>query len=50
MVIPHSSTQKHLFTLGGEFAAARGGQYDRLLHFIFNRCENGKNASGSSKE
>ena len=32
MVLPHSSTQKHLFTLGGQFAAARGGQYDRLLH------------------
>lgn len=34
MVLPHSSTQKYLFTLGGQFAAARGGQYDRLLHFI----------------
>ena len=32
MVLPHSSTQKYLFTLGGQFAAARGGQYDRLLH------------------
>ena len=31
MVLPHSSTQKYLFTLGGQFAAARGGQYDRLL-------------------
>ena len=37
MVLPHSSTQKYLFTLGGQFAAARGGQYDRLLQpdFIF---------------
>ncbi len=34
MVLPHSSTQKYLFTLGGQFAAARGGQYDRLLHLI----------------
>ena len=34
MVLPHSSTQKYLFTLGGQFAAARGGQYDRLLHVI----------------
>jgi hypothetical protein len=31
MVLPHSSTQKYLFTLGGQFVAARGGQYDRLL-------------------
>ena len=34
MVLPHSSTQKYLFTLGGQFAAARGGQYDRLLQFV----------------
>jgi hypothetical protein len=34
MVLPHSSTQKYLFTLGGQFAAARGGQYDRLLHIL----------------
>lgn len=33
MVLPHSSTQKYLFTLGGQFAAARGGQYDRLLQY-----------------
>ena len=35
MVLPHSSTQKYLFTLGGQFAAARGGQYDRLLHLPY---------------
>ena len=34
MVLPHSSTQKYLFTLGGQFAAARGGQYDRLLQYV----------------
>ena len=37
MVLPHSSTQKYLFTLGGQFAAARGGQYDRLLQFVLNK-------------
>ena len=36
MVLPHSSTQKHLFTLGGQFAAARGGQYDRILQLMRN--------------
>jgi len=32
LVQAHSSTQKYIFTLGGQFAAARGGQYDRRIH------------------
>jgi len=42
MVLPHSSTQKHLFTLGGQFAAARGGQYDRLLQYTFDMSKKEK--------
>lgn len=34
MVLPHSSAKKYLLTLGGQFAAARGGQYERYVHNI----------------
>ena len=50
MVLPHSSTQKYLFTLGGQFAAARGGQYDRLLHYTIQglKVENGTVSNGQT--